>query len=122
MGLLELTKVSQSRMRTIKNTDQRSKARHRFFDLLRRLKIDKTAQPPYNQAAAFQIRAALEKWGLGETLLLDFEMLLHHAEELAEKHREGVEKLAQEHEDEQRKKQEWDVVNEEDAEDAWQMI
>lgn len=64
----------------------------------------------------------MEKWGLGETLLLDFERLLHHFEERAEKHREETERKAQEYEEEQRKKQEWDVVTEDDANDDWELV
>lgn len=96
--------------------------RHRFWELIRQLKIDNTAQPPYNQAVAFKMRQLLEELGLGETLLLEFELLLHIFEERAEKHREDVEKRAREHEEEQRKNQEWDVVKEEDAEDEWEML
>ena len=68
------------------------------------------------------MRQLLEELGLGETLLLEFELLLHIFEERAEKHREDVEKRAREHEEEQRKNQEWDVVKEEDAEDEWEML
>ncbi|KAL1884093.1 hypothetical protein Daus18300_000204 [Diaporthe australafricana] len=112
----------QGRLRTIKNSDQRANARQRFTDLIRQLKIDTQAQPPYDQAAAVQMQSALEKWGLGETLLLDFEMQLHRFEALSQEHREKVEKLAEENKAEQRKKQEWDVVNEEDADDPWEVV
>lgn len=96
--------------------------RHRFYELIRQLKGDKTAQPPYNQSVAFKIRQLLEERGLAETLLLDFELLLNVLEEQAEKHRQDVEKRRRELEEEQRKKQEWDVVKEEDAEDEWEML
>lgn len=96
--------------------------RHRFWGLIRELKADNTAQPPYNQAAAEKIRHLLEELGLAETLLLDFELLLNLFEERAQKHREQVEKRKRELDEEQRKKQEWDVVKEEDAEDEWEMI
>lgn len=96
--------------------------RHRFWTLVRQLKVDNNARPPYNQTVADKIRQLLEERGLGETLLLDFELLLHVFEERAQKHREELEKKKQEHEEEQRKKQEWDVVKEEDAEDEWEMI
>lgn len=96
--------------------------RHRFWTLVRELKVDNTARPPYSQKAADNIRQLLEERGLAETLLLDFELLLHLFEERAQKRREEMEKRAQEHEAEQRKKQEWDVIKEEDADDEWEMI
>lgn len=92
------------------------------MDLMGQLKVDNTAQPPYNQAVAYQIRHLLEERGLGETLLLDFELLLHVFEEQAQKNREQAEKKKQEIEEEERKKQEWDVVKEDDAEDDWEMV
>ncbi|KAG6357729.1 hypothetical protein INS49_013608 [Diaporthe citri] len=64
--------------------------RHRFWTLVRELKVDNTARPPYSQKAADKIRHLLEEWGLAETLLLDFELLLHVSEERAQKHREEL--------------------------------
>lgn len=96
--------------------------RHCFLSLIRKIKLDKTARPPYSQRAADNIRHLLEERGLGETLLLDFEQLLHVFEDQAQQHREELEARKQEHEQEQRKKQEWDVVKEEDAEDEWELI
>lgn len=92
------------------------------MDLMGQLKVDNTAQPPYNQTVAYQIRHLLEERGLGETLLLDFELLLHVFEEQAQKNREQAEKKKQEIAEEERKSQEWDVVKEEDAEDDWEML
>ncbi|KAI3395743.1 hypothetical protein diail_911 [Diaporthe ilicicola] len=116
-----MAKVAR-RLRAIKCPKQKSKARRHFYDLLRQLNLDKTSKPPYSQAAAFKIRNCLEDWGLGETLLLDLEVLLHHCEEQAQKHQEEVERRAQEYKEEERKKEEWDVVNEEDADDSWEMV
>lgn len=96
--------------------------RHQLLGLIQELQHDDTRQPPYNQQAADKMRELLEERGLGETLLLDFELLLNLLETRAQKHREKVEKRKQEHEAEQRKKQEWDLVKEEDAEDEWEMV
>ncbi|KAK2607137.1 hypothetical protein N8I77_005839 [Diaporthe amygdali] len=110
------------RLRTLK-PPVRLQARHQFYSLIRELNVDmQGANPVYSQTAAFKIRNELEKWGLGETLLLDFERLLHHFEERAERHREETERKAQEYEEEQRKKQEWDVVTEDDANDDWELV
>ncbi|KAG6359998.1 hypothetical protein INS49_011054 [Diaporthe citri] len=111
-----------SRLRTLKDPHERVCVRHRFWNLIRDLKVDNSARPPYSQKAADNIRHLLEERGLAETLLLDFELLLNVFEERAQKRREELEKTRQEHEEEQRKKQEWDVVKEEDAEDEWEMI
>lgn len=89
---------------------------------MRELQYDHTRQPPYNHQAADKIRELLEERGLGETLLLDFELLLNLFEARAQKHREEVEKRMQEYEEEERKKQEWDLVKKEDAEDDWEMV
>lgn len=96
--------------------------RHRFWGLIRDLKLDNTVQPPYNQQAAEKIRHLLEERGLAETLLLDFELLINLWEQRAQENREKAEKRRHELEQEQRKKQEWDVVKPEDAEDEWEMI
>lgn len=92
------------------------------MDLMGKLKVDDTAQPPYNQAVAYQIRHLLEERGLGESLLLDFELLLHVFEERAQTNKEQAEKRKQEIEEEERKKQEWDMVKEDDADDEWEMV
>ncbi|KAK7740267.1 hypothetical protein SLS63_001467 [Diaporthe eres] len=111
-----------SRLRTLREPHERVRVRHHFWSLVRELRFDKSARPPYSQKAADNIRHLLEERGLGETLLLDFELLLNVFEDRAQKHREELEERRQEHEEEQRKKQEWDVVKEEDAEDEWEMI
>lgn len=72
---------------------------HRSWTLVRKLKVDDTARPPYSKKAADKIRHLLEEKGLAETLRLGFNLLLHLFEKRAHKCREELEKRAQGHEE-----------------------
>lgn len=56
-------------------------------------------QPLYNYSPAGTASHHLKEWGLGETLLLDFELLLNFFDLHVQRHGEEVEKRMHEHEE-----------------------
>lgn len=79
-------------------------------------------QPPYNLAAADGIRDFLQDLGLTSRLLLDFELILEAAEREAKARKVKAEKVVEALEATEKKRGDWDVIEQSDADEQWEIV
>ncbi|KAK7748102.1 hypothetical protein SLS53_001354 [Cytospora paraplurivora] len=110
----------QSRLRTIQPAHKRVEARHRFLGLLTSFNLN--TQPPEDLAAADRLRDFFRELGITTALLLDFELILEAAASEAQARKVKAEKVAHALEATRKKRGEWDVIEQSDADEQWEIV
>lgn len=111
----------------------RCRLRAGLISLLQRLDARPWNRPPYDQVVADELRQWLGAFQqqTDHDFSTDFEALLATVEKRAAEHWASVEEAAQEEaarraaeaqEDSEKEKKEWDVVEEKEAEEEWEVI
>ncbi|ROV97800.1 hypothetical protein VPNG_08666 [Cytospora leucostoma] len=111
-----------SRLRHIQPAHKRVEARHRFLGLLTSVNLNLDMQSPYDLAAADTLRDFLQEVGLTSRILLDFELILKAAESEAQARWVKAEKVAEALEATREKRGEWDVIEQSDVDEQWEIV